>query len=149
MICRLHLYSHLGPINVKGIPDVGGSSNCGGGGIGNGGDNGGDGHSRAQQLLTEHLPYVRDQPHLTTIIFTISVALPSLISFFTKHVSNASCGLGAILGAGNAKMITLWSLTREAHCPVGERLRNRSLQHKRMILITEEHTMLQQQRGLF
>lgn len=115
---------------MKGIPGGGGGSN-GGGGSDNGANNGGDDHSKAQQLLTEHLPYVRDQPHLATIIFTISVALQFLISFFTKHVSNTSWGLGAIPGAGNAKMITPWSLTQEDHCPVGERLRNRSLQNKK------------------
>lgn len=70
-----------------------------------------------------------------------------LISVFTKHVLNASCGLGAMLGAGDAKMTIMWSLTQGSSCPVGESLRNRALQPKEMSLITEEHTMLGQQRG--
>lgn len=146
MICRLHLYSDLGPTNVRGDPG-GGGDNKGGGGSGNGSDNGSDDHSRAQQPLIEHLLYVSSQPHLTAVVFTISVTLPSLISFFTKHVLNASCGPRAMLGAGNAKMTIMWSLTRESSCPVGESLRNRASQPKEMSLITEEHTMLGQQRG--
>lgn len=52
-----------------------------------------------------------------------------------------------MLGAGNAKITMMWSLTQESSCPVGESLRNRALQPKEMSLITEEHTMLGQQRG--
>lgn len=125
------------PANVKGGPGGGGGSN-GGGGSGNGSDNGNGDHSRAQQLLSEHLLYV-NQLHLTLVVSTINVTLPSLISFFTKHVLDASCGLGATLEDENTRMTTL---PQEAYCALGERLRNRSLQHKRVSLITEEHTML-------
>lgn len=52
-----------------------------------------------------------------------------------------------MLGAGNAKMTMMWSLTQESSCPVVESLRNRALQPKEMSLITEEHTMLGRQRG--
>lgn len=114
----------------------------GGGGSGNGGENGSGDHSRAQQPLTEHLLYVRSQPRLT-VVFTINAILPSLISFFNKHTLNASCGPGA----GDGKITTTWSLAQAAYCPVGEGLRNTSLQYKSMSLVTEGHMMLGQQGG--
>lgn len=46
-MCRLRLYSYLGPTNVRGGPGGEGGHN-GGSGSSNGSDNGSDDHSRAQ-----------------------------------------------------------------------------------------------------
>lgn len=104
---------------MKGGSGGGGSSNSGGG-SGNGSDNGNGDYSRAQQLLSEHLLYV-NQLLLTLVVFSINVTLPSLISFFSRHVLDAFCGLGAMLEDENTRITTL---TQEAFCPLGERLGN-------------------------
>lgn len=133
MICRLHLYSYLGPANVKCGLGGGGGSN-GGGGSGNGSDNGNGDHSRAQQLLSEHLLYI-SQLHLTLVVFTINVTLPSLISFFTKHVWNASCGLRGHTKGRKYK--------NDHHVVTDSRsLLSPGRKHKRVSLITEEHATL-------